>query len=149
MIDALVGGTLAKDPETRTARNGNPYALATLRVPTGPDTVIFARVMAFDAHVRDELLALAKGDPVHVAGPLEVSTWKTADGEVRPSASMIAHALISPYHVRRKRAEVSNAQATPRPVAATRGNGTTGAHQKKPQSTPRRGEPMPDDPLDF
>ncbi|WP_187630088.1 single-stranded DNA-binding protein [Paraburkholderia sp. UCT31] len=110
MIDGLVSGTLAKDPEARTAKNGNAYALATLRVPTGGDSVIFARVMAFDAHVRDELLALSKGDSVSVTGPLELGIWNADNGEARVSMSMVTHGLVSAYHVRHKRAEVANAQ---------------------------------------
>ena len=127
MIDGLIGGTLAKDPEARTTKTGNPYGLATLRVPAGADTVIFARVMAFDAHVRDKLLALAKGDALSVAGSLEIGVWKTDNGEVRPSLSVIANALVSSYHVKRKRQ----------------------AMQPEQQQAPGRGEPLHEDTLDF
>ncbi|WP_321907133.1 single-stranded DNA-binding protein [Paraburkholderia sp. J11-2] len=109
MIDGLISGSLAKDVESRTAKNGNTYALASLRVPAG-DGVLLARVMAFDALVRDELLALAKGDSVSVTGPLELGIWNTDNGESRVSVSMIAHALVSAYHVKRKRAQIGNAR---------------------------------------
>ncbi|MBB5459019.1 single-stranded DNA-binding protein [Paraburkholderia sp. Cpub6] len=124
MIDALLGGTLAKDPGARTAKNGSVYALATLRVPAGGDTVIFARVMAFDAHVRDALLALAKGHAVCVSGALEIGTWNTDTGEVRPSLSVIAHALVSPCHVKRRRTEVASTQQHEARSEAKRTNGT-------------------------
>ena len=143
MIDALLGGTLAKDPEARTAKNGSPYALATLRVPAGADIMVFARIMAFDAHVRDELLALAKGDPVSVAGPLELGIWKADNGEARPSVSMVAHALVSPYHVKRKRAEVANAQAAHDTRSEARR--TSG----KPAASREAAPALADDPLDF
>jgi len=132
MIDALLGGALAKDPETRAAKNGNTYALATVRVPTGADSVIFARVMAFDAHVRDELLALAKGDAVSVTGPLELGIWHADNGEARVSVSVIAHALVSTYHVKRRRAEIANAQTAHEARSeARRTGGARAAQQQK------------------
>ncbi|WP_233862967.1 single-stranded DNA-binding protein [Paraburkholderia adhaesiva] len=140
MIDALLGGTLAKDPEARTTKTGNAYALATLRVPAGGDTVLFARVMAFDAHVRDELLALAKGDAVSVSGPLELGVWKANDGETRPSVSVVAHAVVSPYHVKRKRSEVQNAQQGAAQRRAERANGSR-------TTSSRSAAPVPDDDL--
>ncbi|MCC8400953.1 single-stranded DNA-binding protein [Paraburkholderia sp. MMS20-SJTN17] len=119
MIDALLGGSLAKDPESRTAKNGNPYALVTLRVPNGGNIALFARITAFDAHVRDELLSLGKGDALSVAGPLEVGAWKADNGEVRPSLSMVAHAIVSPYHVKRRRAAI---QGSPKARAPHQGS---------------------------
>ncbi|MEX3852634.1 single-stranded DNA-binding protein [Paraburkholderia sp. BR10923] len=140
MIDGLLGGVLVKDPETRAAKNGSTYVLATLRVPMGGDAVIFARIMAF-SHVKDELQALAKGDPVSVTGALEIGTWKTDTGEVRPSLSVIAHAIVSPYHVKRRRAEVASAQQGAAGRRTERANGA-------PATTSRSAAPMPDDALD-
>ncbi|CAG9257955.1 Single-stranded DNA-binding protein [Paraburkholderia unamae] len=110
MIDGLLSGALVKHPEARTAKNGNTFALATLRVPTGGDGVTFVRVMAFDTRVRDELLALTAGDSVSVSGPLELAIWMADSGEARVAVSVVAHALVSAYHVQRKRAEIANAR---------------------------------------
>lgn len=139
MLDGLVGGSLAKDPEARTAKNGNPYALATLRVPTSADSVIFARVMAFDVHVRDELLALTKGDSVSGTAPLELAIWNADNGEARVSVSVVAAGLVTVYRVRRKRAEIANAHAAHEArSAAKRMNGACA-------SPPRAGGDFHDD----
>lgn len=103
MIDALLTGRLAADPKTGTSRNGNPYATARVLVTTGAEDRLSVSVIAFDASTVDGLMALSAGDTVALAGELTPKVWTDKDGATRPSADMKAHALLTPYHVARKR----------------------------------------------
>lgn len=102
-LDVLAQGKLVKQPEQRTAANGRPYALAQIAVATDEGDVL-ANCIAFRAEAVDALLALDKGDACAVAGRGKVSTWTNRDGETRASLSITVEAVLSAYHVRRKRA---------------------------------------------
>lgn len=103
MIDALLTGKLAADPKAGTSRNGNPYATARLWVTTGGEDRLSVTVIAFEADTVAGLLALTTGDAVALAGELTPKVWTDKEGEARPAADMKAHALLTPYHVTRKR----------------------------------------------
>lgn len=110
MIDALITGVLAADPVAKTTRTGNPYCTARVRVPTGDTEALFCLMTAFDAVARDGLLALHKGDPVALACSLSIGVWTPDSGGARPNVQGTVHAIVSPYHVHRKRAEIAAAQ---------------------------------------
>lgn len=103
MIDALLTGRLAADPKPGTSRNGNTYATARVQVTTGAEDRLSVSVIAFDAGTVAGLLALSTGDAVTLAGELIPKVWTDKEGSARPSADMKAHALLTPYHVTRKR----------------------------------------------
>jgi len=102
MIDAIVTGRLHGKPTQKTAKTGKPFATAKLRAPAG-DEAAFVNVIAFDAKVCAGLLALEDGDAVALSGPLTVKAWLSRDGTPKPSIDMVAHALLTAYHVTRKR----------------------------------------------
>lgn len=106
MIDALLTGRLAADPEARTASNGNRFALARVLVTTGGEDRLSVSVIAFNADAVAGLLALAKDDAVTLVGELTPKVWTDKEGTARPSADLKAHALLTPYHVQRKRQAV-------------------------------------------
>jgi len=112
MIDALLTGKLAANPEARTASNGNRYCTARLWVATGAEDHLSVMVIAFDPDTVAGLLALAKDETVALAGEFTPKVWTDRDGNAKPSADMKAHALLTPYHVNRKRQAVAN-QETP------------------------------------
>ncbi len=103
MIDALLSGRLAADPKAGTASNGNRYATARVLVTTGGEDRLSVSVIAFHADTVAGLLALAKDDAVTLAGELTPKVWTDKEGTARPSADLKAHALLTPYHVQRKR----------------------------------------------
>lgn len=109
MIDALLTGKLAADPKAGTARNGNPYVTARAWVTMGAEDRLSVSVIAFDAGTVAGLLALTAGDPVTLAGELTPKVWTDNAGNARPSADMKAHALLTPYHVTRKRRAMEGA----------------------------------------
>jgi single-stranded DNA-binding protein len=104
-LDILAQGKLVKQPEQRTAANGRPYALAQIAIATD-DGDVLASCIAFRAEAVDVLLGLGKGDACSVAGRGKVGTWTNRDGETRASLSITVDAVLSAYHVRRKRAAV-------------------------------------------
>jgi single-stranded DNA-binding protein len=103
MIDALVGGTLAGAPQEKTSASGKSYVQCRVRVPTGEDSALFVLATGFDSDVQRALMALAHGDSVALAGPLKLGVWTSPQGEARVNASMVVNAVVSPYHVKRKR----------------------------------------------
>ena len=103
MIDALITGRLHSEPERRTAKNGNPYAVAKVRVPTSGGEALFVSVIAFNEAPVTALLALGEGDSVAIAGELTPKVWTDKAGVARPSLDLIAHAVLTEYHVMRKR----------------------------------------------
>jgi hypothetical protein len=58
------------------------------------------------------LLALDDGDSVSIAGALTPKAWTDRNGEVKPALDMVAHALLTTYHITRKRQAVSGKQAS-------------------------------------
>lgn len=104
-LDVLVQGRLTKAPESRTARNGTPFALAQVSV-TMEEGDVLASVIAFRPEAVDALLALDKGDAAAVAGRAKVGVWQPREGEPRASLSITAEAVLSAYAIRRKRAAV-------------------------------------------
>ena len=104
MIDALVSGSLIAAPQEKTGASGRLFVQCRLRVPVADGESVFVLATAFDTDVRRALAALGAGDPVCLAGPLKLGVWQPPDGgEARVNASVVVNALVSPYHVRRKR----------------------------------------------
>jgi Single-strand binding protein family len=103
MIDALIGGSLVGAPQEKTGASGKTYVRCRVRVPTGDDSALFVLATAFDGDVQRALMALASGDPVALAGPLKLGVWAPPQGEARVNASMVVSAVLTPYHVKRRR----------------------------------------------
>lgn len=103
MIDALITGRLAADPEARTASTGSQYAIARLWVATGAEDRMQVSVIAFNADVVAGLLALGKDESVTLAGELTPKVWTDKTGTAKPAADLKAHAMLTTYHVQRKR----------------------------------------------
>ncbi len=108
MIDALISGKLAATPKPGTSRNGNPFATARVWVTMGSDARLSVSVIAFDEATVTGLLALDAGDSVALAGEFTPKVWTDNEGDARASADMKAHALLTPYHVSRKRKAVQD-----------------------------------------
>jgi len=103
MIDALIAGRLYGTPQSRTGRNGNAFAVAKVRTPMANGECSFVNVICFNDTAIAALLALSEGDSVALAGELKVSVYTDKTGAARPSLDLTAHAVLTPYHVTRKR----------------------------------------------
>src|SRR5262249_45603677 len=106
MIDALIAGRLHGAPAERTTSAGKPFATCKVRVSLRDGVVLFINVIAFDRAAVTALLALSDGDSVALAGELTPKVWVAPDGAARPKVDLLAHGVLSEYHVARKRKTV-------------------------------------------
>jgi single-stranded DNA-binding protein len=139
MIRALVTGTLLRNPEERTSKNGNAYATATLKIAEGSGSA-FVRVSAFADDARDELASLHGGDTVTVVGPLEVSTYER-DGETRIGLSIMPDRLVSLRKERRQRGKAK--------PDASQAPGDRWAHHRRTVPVDTAPGALPDDAIPF
>jgi len=109
VIDALIQGRIFGKPSQRTASNGNSFVIAKLRTQMANGEVSFINVITFSESAGAALLALEDGDTAALAGELKVSTFTPKDGAARPSIDLTAHAVLTEYHVQRKRRAVAEA----------------------------------------
>jgi single-stranded DNA-binding protein len=105
MIDALMTGKLYAKPHEGTSRNGNAYVTARMMVSVGEERV-FASVIAFDEAACAALLAMDEGESVVIAGELRPKVYEAKDGSTKLSLDCTAHAVLTAYHVKRKRQAV-------------------------------------------
>jgi len=103
MIDALVAGKLYGPAEERESKQGKPFVTAKVRAAAGNSESLFVNVIAFDAGARAALLALDDGDPVALVGALTPKAWIDRAGNARPTVDLVAHGVMTTYHVTRKR----------------------------------------------
>ena len=103
MINALVQGKLHGDPLQRTAKNGKPFATVLVRVPLDNGDSMLVSAIAFDLAIVKGLMRLSEGDAVCLSGQFSPKVFMTTDNEPRPSADLVAHGLLTAYHVKRKR----------------------------------------------
>lgn len=103
MIDALVTGKLYGQPKQMTSKAGKPFATAKVRAAAGEGEAMFVNVIAFDADTVAALLALGDGDSVALAGSLTPKVWTDREGHHPPAVDLVAHQVLTAYHVTRKR----------------------------------------------
>ncbi len=113
MIDGLIAGKLYGQPTQRTSKAGKPFAVAKVRAAAGDGESLFINVIAFDAAPCTALLALADGDSVALSGTLTSKVWTDKDGNARPALDLVAHQVLSAYHVTRKRTAMQTGQPAP------------------------------------
>lgn len=123
MIDGIIAGRLVGTPAQRIAKNGSPFAVAKVRVATREaDAAVFVSVICFSESGVRTLLALADGDSVALAGELTPKVWVDKAGEARPQLDMLCHAVLTPYHVKRKREAMHGKRDAPRDADGDRGH---------------------------
>lgn len=106
MIDALIAGKLYGAPKQGTGKNANTYTTAKVKVATAAGDMLLCGVIAFDETAQAALLALGDGDSVALSGTLTPKVYQAKDGEYRPGLDLVAHAVLTAYHVKRKRQAV-------------------------------------------
>lgn len=130
MIDGLIAGKLSGSAQNRTAHNGKTFVTAKVRAADSDGEAQFISVVAFDDGVKTALLALGDGDSVSASGSLTIDTSEARNGTTRVSIKLVATAVLTPYHVRRKReaiAEGSNPKAGATRASAAGGGRATRA----------------------
>ena len=111
-IDALVAGRIHKPPQARTSQNGKRFVTTVVRAATRDGNGLFISVIAFSDSACTALLALGDGDSVALAGELTPKIYHPRDGgEPRPSLDLVAHKVLTEYHVQRNRKAVQGDKA--------------------------------------
>ncbi|BDD94972.1 hypothetical protein PanNE5_44120 [Pandoraea sp. NE5] len=111
MIDGLIGGKVYGTPAERKGQGGTTYATAKVLAAGGDGEALFVNVIAFADDARAALLALDDGDSVSLSGALTPKVWTDKNGETRPALDMVAHAVLTAYHVKCKRQAVQRESA--------------------------------------
>lgn len=111
MMDGLIAGKLHGQPEQRMGRNNKPFAIAKVRVASASGDVVFANCIAFASGAVAALLALGDGDSIALAGELTPKAWADRNGEARAGLDVVVHAVLTTYHVQRKRRAVQQGQS--------------------------------------
>lgn len=145
MIDALIGGKLVGAALERTASSGKTFVTCKVRVADGDGENQFVSVVVFDANVKIALLALGDGDSVALSGAMTVGSYEARDGTTRISIKLVASAVLTPYHVKRKREAVAQVSAPkPEPTSYASAVGKrNGVHKAQA----RDADSIPDDAL--
>jgi hypothetical protein len=71
MFDALIDGKLYGVAVERTAKNGNRFATAKMRVTAPSGDALFVNIIACSDSAVDALLALTDGDSVAMSGGID------------------------------------------------------------------------------
>lgn len=108
MIDALVSGKLYGTPKTGQGKSGT-YTTAKVKVATAGGDTLLCGVIAFGEAVQAGLQALDDGDSVTLAGALSPKVYQAKSGEYRPGLDLVAHGIMTAYHVRHKRQAIEGA----------------------------------------
>jgi single-stranded DNA-binding protein len=103
MIDGLIAGRMFGAAQERTGQSGKTYTTAKVRAAAGEGESLFVDVIAFGDDAQKALQALDDGDSVALAGTLTPKVWTDKQGVARPALDMVAHGVLTAYHVRRKR----------------------------------------------
>jgi single-stranded DNA-binding protein len=106
MIDALIAGRMYGKSQERTGKSG-PYATCKVRVSMRDGEAVFVNVIAFAPAAVAAILALGDGDSVSLSGELTPRVYQPQTGAPRPSVDLLAHVVITSYHVARKRKAVT------------------------------------------
>ena len=79
-----------------------PFVTAKVRVSVTAEESLFVSVITFSQTIIPALLALDAGDSVSLSGTLTPKVW---DG--KPALDLVAHGILTAYHVTRKRKAVA------------------------------------------
>ncbi|CFK65828.1 MULTISPECIES: single-stranded DNA-binding protein [Burkholderia] len=104
MIDGLIAGKLYGKPVERMGASGRPFVTAKVRAAVGDGEALFVNIIAFSDGAKAALSALDDGDSVALAGTLTPKVWTDRNGDAKSALDMVAHAVLTAYHVKHKRA---------------------------------------------
>ncbi len=112
-VSALIHGTLAKPPESRTSRQGNPFAMATMRVASGNESQYW-RIFVFSESAQAELMRLGEGDALACQGVPKFEIYTPDGGAARVSLSLTTDSILplrQPPRERKKKEQAAETTA--------------------------------------
>lgn len=113
MIDALIGGKVFGQTAQRTSKSGNGFVTCKVRVATGEGQSLLVSVIAFDPQPCRALLELGDGEGVALSGALTPKVWTDKQGQAHPAIDMVAHQVLTAYHVTHKRKAMDGQHPAP------------------------------------
>ncbi len=117
MIDALISGVLIGPTQSRTSSKGRTFATGKIKAAAGNGEPTYVSIIAFRDSAVAALLAMGDGDSIAVSGELSAKLYQPQNGgEPRVGLDLVVQAVLSPYHVARKRRAVTDGEQ-PRPAA--------------------------------
>jgi single-strand DNA-binding protein len=117
-IECAFFGSLGRDAEAKTSKNGKPYLRLNVRVDDD-NAATWVSVMTFDPDAIAMAGKLLKGVRLYVEGRLSLDEWTAQDGSKRYSLSVMSwhtRLAIGRNKTRRETPEPNN---TSRPPAST------------------------------
>jgi single-stranded DNA-binding protein len=116
-IEAALFGTLGRDAERKTSKNGKPYLRLNIAVSEG-ETTTWVSAMVFDERAIAVADRLVKGARVYLEGRLSLSEWAASDGEKRVGLSILSwHCRLA--QIGRAKVKAEKPKPAPRPAASS------------------------------
>jgi single-strand DNA-binding protein len=113
-IEAALFGTLGRDAESKTSKNGRPYLRLNIACGEG-DATQWVAAMVFDESAIAVANKLVKSARVYLEGKLVLNEWTTSDGTTRTGLSVMSwHCRLSQIG----RAKVKSEKPKPAPQSA-------------------------------
>ena len=88
-IEVALFGTLGRDCERKTSKNGKPYLRLNIASSEG-ETTTWVSAMVFDERAIAVADKLVKGARVYLEGRLSLREWTTNDGTTRTGLSILS-----------------------------------------------------------
>src|SRR5690606_13312949 len=111
MIDVLISGRLRGTAAMRTSSKGTPFATWRMgAVDKNGDSVLCACI-TFSASAIEAVRSLSDGDSVSVSGEAAINVWDGNDGNQRHGLDVLAHVVMTAYHMGRKRRPAPGTEA--------------------------------------
>jgi single-strand DNA-binding protein len=94
-IEAALFGTLGRDAELKTSKNGKPYLRLNVACSEG-ETTTWVSATIFDQAAIDNAAKLIKGARVYLEGRVSINEWTVSDGTKRTGLSLFSwHCRLS------------------------------------------------------
>ena len=106
MIDALIAGRLYGHAEERSGQSNSTFVTCRVRATAGDGDTIFVNVITFADDVMRILLSMDDGDSIALSGALTPKCWTDKHGDARPALDLVAHAVLTAFHVTHRRKAV-------------------------------------------
>lgn len=103
MIDALISGRIRGAVTVRTSKNGKPFASWRIATTDKNGDGVLCSCIAFSTTAIDAVQRLSDGDSLAVSGEAAINARQGNDGLQRQGLDVLAHAVLTAYHLGRKR----------------------------------------------
>ena len=114
-IEVALFGTLGRDAEHETSKNGKPYLRLNVACGEG-DTTQWVNITCFDPKAIENAAGFIKGSRCYVEGKLSLNEWTTSDGATRTGLSVLSwHCRLA--QIGRAKVKADKPKPAPQPAA--------------------------------